>query len=406
MAHALRLGYATFNKGFRRGKVMAVSGKTGAWDPGNISDPVDTDYVLDAEVEDTVLQDYIYQDRLQVLAANIVTNEPTETTSTCSYTLLEPSNMNPEDWSNVRAKDVVLQYPAGTNVATNPHGLVQVGEKLFIIDFDSRKLVILGAGELDGLGTGNHPLANAPYDLGTAAGLSATARGQALIAMQNSAGASFLFALYLDYDNRGKLKDSILVRLSVDPDDGSLAYETQTNVGKNAQEIWAIFKGTSDADALLVIPAIGGEQQAGSSNGTASNLSGIPAFGTWPAKALVLFTGDPPASSTKTYPGPEPANDIRVFVSTLRPWTPPPAPQTGEDAETGEEGPEFPVFILAGGFTSDYRGANYRLYKTGVGDIFDLYDDAVAGKPTPAISSLVPDTLTVVKSGQAYSAAD
>jgi hypothetical protein len=43
-----------------------------------------------------------------------------------------------------------------------------------------------------------------------------------------------------------------------------------------------------------------------------------------------------------------------------------------------------------------------------VGDIFDLYDYAVAYPEAipPAISTLVPDTLTVVKSGQAYSAAD
>ncbi|MDR0597891.1 MAG: hypothetical protein LBG14_05230 [Treponema sp.] len=386
MADELVLGLTALNQGYKKAKVMAVSGKDGA--ATNINDPVDSGYAVAATVEDPVLHSFIAGDGdLRVLLAKIATSEPAP--STCTYTLLKPSNMNIENWSNAEAEDIVLQY-SGTNVATNPHGLAQVGDKLYIVDYDSQKIVILGNSELQNTAV-SHPV-TPPFDLGPngEGELPPSARGQAIIALKNKAGASFLFALYLNYTSTGDPDSGILVRLTVGSG-GVLAYNAKVTVGINAQEIWPIVKGTEDADVLLLVPALGGTQKNGASNGTASRISAVPAFGTWPSSgtATPIVTGDPPASPSTTYAGPTPSFDIRVVVSSLR--------------ATGTA----PVYILAADFTEDWRGADYRLYKTTVADLFALYTNAPATPPT--ISSLaVPTTgcLTVVKGGQVYSAAE
>jgi hypothetical protein len=406
MADKLVLGLTTGNKVFTQDKVMAVSGKDGA--ATNINDPVDAGYKIAATVDDAVLHAFINdEDDLEILLAKIATNEPTEQYSTCAYTLLKPSNIDIEDWSRAKVEDIVLQYPSGTNVATNPHGLAQVGNKLYIVDYDSQKIVILGNGELKNIAKGApYTLATPPYDLGPAGEdkLSPSARGQAIIALQNKAGASFLFALYLNYD-MGALTDSILVRLTVGSN-GIPAFDAQVTVGINAQEIWPVARpvppedtaapnaatdpAPEDMNVLLLIPAIGGTQQAGLTNGTNSKINAIPAFGSWSgiSEAKTIVTGDLQASPSTTYSGPLPAKDIRVVVSSLR-----------RDLSA-------PVYILAAGFTADYRGADYRIYKTTVEDIFTLY---ASTNPAPAISSLVaPDVgpFAVVKGGQVYSAAE
>jgi hypothetical protein len=59
--------------------------------------------------------------------------------------------MNIEDWSDIITEDIRLQILAPSDppgyylVATNPYGMAQVGNKLYIVDYDSQKIVILNS---------------------------------------------------------------------------------------------------------------------------------------------------------------------------------------------------------------------------------------------------------------------
>jgi hypothetical protein len=423
MNDILILGYSVLDEGYEQGKVMAVSGKDGTsdWDPGDINDPVNTGYQLEPTAEDPLLNPLVLGGNLRILLAKIVSNPPAQPSNPTTYTVLEPSNADMHDWSSPKAENVTLTYQ-GAVVATNPHGLAQVGDVAYIGSYDSHKIFLLEPGELDGLSNISHPLERAPFDVEAAlpvGTLNANAKGQSIIALENSDGDVFLFVLFIVYNAPLKVwNHSIIVRLAVDVASGNLSYDTHTTVGKNAQEMWPIFKGEEDEDVLLLVSAIGGEQKSETTNGTQSNVCALPAFGTWPAPpatpgpepaAVRLFTGDPLESLyPRTYADPKRAKDMRVAAASTRP------------------SPDALVFFMAAGFTDDYRGADYRIYRTTVQDLFDLYNppeppntsdpEESAGEtvpkddpsPTlsspPAVSELVEDEIfEVVREGQVYS---
>jgi hypothetical protein len=402
MSDILILGYAVLDEGYEEGKIMAVSGKdnTDSWDGDDINDPEDTGYALDqVHDQDPLLNPLVSGNNLQVLLAKITSAPPDQPSST-TYTVLQPSNMKMTDWSVPVAENVTLEYPQGTAVATNPHGLAQVNNIAYIGDYDSHKIFLLEAGELDGLKNTTKSLKNAPFDLDTITAFEfpLTAKGQSVIALQSKTGGAddgpvdYVFALFIVYDAEETAWNySVLVRLIVNPADGSLTLDAYTTVGKNAQEMWPIFKGDTDADVLLAVPAIGGEQNGGTTNGTESNICGVPAFGPWPVPtdlnemaAKVLVTGDPQEDPADP-PAPRYAKDIRVAAASTRAST------------------DALAFIMAAGFTGDYRGADFRIYRTTAGDLFGLYNST---KATPTISSLVGDELEVVREGQVYSSAE
>jgi hypothetical protein len=401
MSDILILGYSVLDEGYEEGKIMAVSGKdnTDSWDGDDINDPVNTGYQLDqVNDHDPLLNPLVSEGNLQILLSKITTNPPDQPSST-TYTVLQPSNMNMTDWSVPVAENIVLTY-GNVPVATNPHGLAQVNDFAYIGDYDSHKIFLLGAGELNKTTTSPHPLAEAPFNLDDVTALELfleNAKGQSIIALQSKTSGEdggpvdYVFALLIVYDaDRTEWGYSLLVRLIVNSD-GSLQYDTHTTVGKNAQEMWPIFKGDTDDDVLLVIPAIGGEQNAGTTNGTESNICAVPAFGAWPVPAdpdalaaKVLLTGDP-QEDPADLPVPRYARDIRVAAASTR------------------ASPDALAFIMAAGFTADYRGADFRIYRTTAEDLFGLYTSTSA---TPTISSLVPEIFEVVREGQVYSSAE
>jgi hypothetical protein len=412
MNDILILGYSVLDEGYTQGKIMAVSGKDGtsSWDPQDINDPVDTSYKLDPTARDPLLNPLVSGGSLQIFLTKIVSNPPVQPSNPTTYTVLQPSNMDMHDWSVPKAENVVLEYPAPPDpqpdppvhhyVATNPHGLAQVGNVAYLGNYDSHKIVMLEAGELDGLKNEFHTLRRAPFDLDAVlpANTLVNAKGQSIIALQkNSDGAVFIFALFIVYDaEEDDWGYSVVVRLAVNAADGNLSYDTHTTAGINAQEMWPIFKSENDSDALLLISAIGGDQKNGETNGTYSNVCALPAFGTWPAPpvvpdqtpaAKVLFTGDPlPSLYPKEHYAPESAKDIRVAAASTR------------------ASPGAWVFFMTAGFTADYRGADYRIYRTTVKDLFDLY---ASTKSVPAVSELVEgEVLEVVREGRVYSSAE
>jgi hypothetical protein len=428
MNDILIIALAALGKAYEQGKIMAISGKDGTkdWDPGDINDPVDTGYQLEPTAGDPLLNPMVHRGDLQILLSKIVSPPTGQPAGHTTYTVLQPSNMDMHDWSKPRAENVTLEYPTGTLVATNPHGLAQVGRFAYIGSNDSHLIFTLKAGELDGKKNVSHTLQTAPFDVAPflPSGTLDNAKGQSVIALQNKAGAVFLFVLFVVYDPLEEVwRLSVIVRLAVNATDGSLSYSAYTTVGKNAQEMWPIFKGENDTDVLLLISAVGGVQQAGITNGTQSNVCALPAFGVWPTPpapspeppdvpaAVRLFTGDPPENLyPREYGAPKAAKDLRVAAASTRP------------------SPNARAFFMAAGFTIDYRGADYRIYRTIAQKLFDLYnsqapsdttdpeepegsavprDDPPTPQDPPTVSELVEDGIfEVVREGQVYSSAD
>jgi hypothetical protein len=249
------------------------------------------------------------------------------------------------------ARDIVLQSPAGTKVATNPHGLAQVGRWVYIIDYDSKKIVIMDPNELNGLSDGETcVLERAPFDLSSIFEDYdiANPRGWGIIALPEVDGTTVknhLYALFINTDTLATAYgDSLLIRLNVAAD-GSLSvdsYESDDSddpvpavvtVDMNAQEIIPVAK-TGGAPQLL-IPAIGGRQRGGFTNGASSTLMSIPAFGSWANGVTYLLTGD--SDTTKgTY-------DIRVLGASDLP---------DDDGD---------VYILTGYFNTEYSTSTQKI---------------------------------------------
>jgi hypothetical protein len=288
-----------------------------------------------ARSQDPVPFSYVYGTDVRAILANIVTVPPDPSSGT-SYSLLALPKNAGSFWS-VLAKGVVLKWD-GKPVATNPHGLSQIGNTLYLLDYDSQKLYLLGTNELNGLLPGDYPLTQTPFDVGAEAGLPATAKGQAIIALKDTSGATFLFALYLDYDTSRDPphRPGILVRLTARG--SSITYAGKVNVGLNPQAIIPITD--SNGKITLLIPCIGGIQQRGFTNGEDSTLMAVPAFDST-LTAATLLTGDSAEDPPTAY-------DICMAAAALR---------------ANDQGI---VYILTGMYDTYQVFFSWRLYKTTV----------------------------------------
>jgi hypothetical protein len=265
--------------------------------------------------------------------------------SSAVYTLLEPPDPPAGNWPVLADNITIVETSGGLSVANNPHGLAQVGDFLYLIDYEAQKIYILGADELNGLAAGSpHTLVNKPFDVGAAAGLTSDAKGQAIIAL-NDGTTTYLYALYIDNNAAGTVYGpSILVRLTVDTDStsptyGELTYLDQVDVGLNAQEIIPVTE--TGGNITLLIPAIGGMQQAGTTNLDASVINSVEPFVAAGAlSASVLLQGDNPTPTPATY-------DLRAIAAPSRP-----------DSNGN-------VYVLTGTYDNDYN-QDFRLYKSTV----------------------------------------
>jgi hypothetical protein len=210
----------------------------------------------------------------------------------------------------------------------------------------------LGTNELNGLADGTAiTLVNTPFDVGDEATLPSDAKGQAIIALKDSSGKSFLFALYLVSNAAQTQYDpSILVKLSVGSG-GALTYDDQIDtLGLNAQEIIPVTN--TAGNVTLLIPSIGGAQQYGSTNGNKSLIEAVPAF-TSPFTATIRITGDPAATTPTAY-------DFRAIAATTR---------------AGDDGL---VYILTGYFDTYGVFFTWALYKTTVAQLLALTGQTIS----------------------------
>jgi hypothetical protein len=332
--NTLLLSYSVLDGGYRNGLIKKIEGQPAGStaEVASIANPDETYVPLGPTESDPKIFSYAYGHDPAILIARVSTSGGT---STALYTLAAPEAGCGKAWK-VLGRDIVLKSGGG-NIATNPFGVAQVGNMLYIIEYDTRKITMLGVNELNGVAAGDHPLAYTPYDLTGPAGLTADAHGQAIIALNNG-GIQYLFALFTVSNNSSYppvFQSSVLVRMTVAAN-GSPVYQSKLDtLALNAQEL--IFTSAGGTNSLF-IPALGGAQKSdGTTNGIASTLDEVDPF----AATMVLLpriTGDNTPSTPTTW-------DIRAFA----------APPSGTTINNPQ------VYLLTGTMDQSYN-QNWDLY--------------------------------------------
>ncbi|MDR2343521.1 MAG: hypothetical protein LBD86_03210 [Spirochaetaceae bacterium] len=218
--------------------------------------------------------------------------------------------------SVVLARDITLMIKnpdpdADTDIEVkmNPSALAQKNGILYLIDYDTKLIYRIEANELNGLTDGEeHTLTLDPVDLGAIApGIGQYARGTAIGAAtsppgpDNTDGVDYLFALYNNPENGDPYEgydDSVLVRLVID-EDGGLDYDAEVTMGKNTPGFSIMTPDTRVP--YIVAVSIGGKITGGSTNGAASKIMSVPAFGDWSGGATTLLTGVLDGKENKFY---------------------------------------------------------------------------------------------------------
>jgi hypothetical protein len=354
MSDELLMAYSVLNQSYQNGLVKQIKGPA-ATDTDTISqiaNPDETYVPLGPTESDPKLFSYAYGQDPAVLVARVTTTAGSQPSS-CKWTLTAPDAGGGKAWK-VLARDIVLKDGDGNDAATNPYGVAQVGNTLYIVDYDSQKIYLLGVNELNGLAPGDHTLAAAPFDLGSSetAGLPANAKGQAIIALKDGS-TTYLYALYTvatlnPFPELPTYSDSILVRIKIGPY-GTLTYVDQVALALNAQELIPV---TYSGAVTLLIPSIGGPQKYdGTTNGKASMIQGVAPFAAT-LSASPLITGDPAAT-------PPTAWDIRAVAAGAL------------------DNYDSQVYILTGTMGADYN-QNWTLYESPLGRFTTLEGETLS----------------------------
>jgi hypothetical protein len=339
---------------------------------GTLGNPQDTYIPVLASEEDLKEFSYVFKNGVRMLVAKIDTPTAGQTSLPVRWSLIAVPKTPFQTWATL-TRDIKFKLSAdGPLITGNPNGVAQVGDDLYIIDYDSKKIYIVGVNEINGLPHGSeYVLTKTPIDLSTFV-TQDNAKGQAIIAHKDGDGKDCLFALYLNYDSEEKEhSNGILVRLKKNTAGTAFVPDVKTLVGKNPQEIIAVTLSTGVVH--LLVPAIGGEQNATLSNFENSTITSVPAFDTaWPTAAIPRLTGNLVSSS-----GGAPSGDFRAIASTHR------ADNLGN------------VYIMLSRFDkADFSEIIYQIYRTSVALLLNgmgqSVDDAVAaGILTPVESGTV-----------------
>jgi hypothetical protein len=353
--------YVGMDLAYMQGKLMFVAGKEDAakGDVGTLTLPMKAQGVtINAQTDnDPVAFSYVYTQGSESSLRELLVKIDAPSTP-ARFSVLVPSVDGA--WVT-RTSDVTL-VESGNTVAFNPHGLAQIGNTLYLIDYETKSIVIADADALEAAAD-NAALPVTTFDL--SGDLPNDGRGQAIIAL-----GDYLYALYIDSDaNAENFGPSVLFRLSIDSGTGELAVDAQTSVGMNAQSIIPVNDGTT---VQLLIPAIGGSQKYdGTTNGTDSNVSCVEAeAATWPATASVIVTGDASATPATAY-------DIHAVAAAMR------------------DGSSI-LYLLTQGYTggsatASPNAAPWRLYRTTVTKFL-----SIAGSSISAAAAVTANKLTLV----------
>jgi hypothetical protein len=184
----------------------------------------------------------------------------------------------------------------GTAVAGNPYGVVQIGNFLYILDYDSTNIYRLNINTFErAASSGTYQVDDITPVLGLPGpGPNQRIHGAALISLTGG-GTTYLYGLY-NYATENASHTptdytaGYLARLAVNTGSGALTPSgTPVSVGRNAQ---ALIPAPGGTDGItILIPAIGGIQNAGSTNWTKSILSRVSAFAGFSRGSAVAYVG-------------------------------------------------------------------------------------------------------------------
>lgn len=336
---------------YENGKLMFSAGRqnTKAGDVGSIASPISVRNIkFSPDLPDPVFLTYPYSTRKRARVLGLlaeITSEGGTIPSSCVYRLIEVPSPVSRKWKKLSGK-ITLKHN-GASIFTDPRGIANLGDYIFGIDYDSMLLTILGLKELWGA-SGNCVPVNAPYDLTSLLGTAGYGyRGQSIIALGNK-----LYPLYIDTNPGATVfAYSKIARLSVSG--AALTGGVAVYVGRNAQETAPVIDSLGNTQ--LLIPAIGGMQNAGSTNGIASKICILPAEGNWTSleTAPILVTGDPNGIE----------GDIHDLAVACR----------DENSL---------VFILLTMYNQTYDHLDYTIYQGTVKDVLSLLDSSQQNIPT------------------------
>jgi hypothetical protein len=249
--------------------------------------------------------------------ACIVTTNFTTGTSTGKYFVYE-GNLSTLTWTRVSSTSgIQLQDTSGSTpvpVAGNPYGVAQAGDFLYINDYDTQNIYTINIPDFEtavvGTSATTYPVDDITRNVVTVPPTASQGPAAALIALTNSAGpTTYLYSLYNFVTPSSPSQPTGYVagqvnRFTVDTSTGALTANGSVTVGENAQALVPVPDGSGGFNIL--VPAIGGIQQAGFTNGSNSNLYRINAFGTMVAMLVLTGDGNPPTnppSPAVTVPG-------------------------------------------------------------------------------------------------------
>jgi hypothetical protein len=359
----LIINYIGMNPMYKDGKVMCIAGRENAGpdDLGTIVAPMPAqDVNIDPSVPDIVLFSYANTKggivRLRVVVVKI--ESKAGLLSTCNFSVYVPFV---DDLWISKTEDVTITYKDADGVSKpvrNPRGMVDVGDKLGFIDYETQVIATITEDALESAGDRDELTADA-LDLSEDLD-DDNARGQAIVALDGK-----VEALYISADMQAaEFWPSQLLRLGFD-EDGKLQFETKTFVGKNAQSIIPVLW---NGKIWLLIPAIGGRQlYDGTTNGTESNICAVQAdLEEWPEEADVKVTGDaypPPGAESQPTPTDATAYNIMAVGAAMR-------------CNTSK------IFILTQVYNDNAKSAFWELYRTTVDTFLSIED-------TPTLSDAV-----------------
>ena len=216
---------------YRCARIMYILGKQNAR-PGSVGTIVSPKQakgiIIDSAIPDVKVFSFTFEGKLRQLLIKI--HSDWGSPSSCTVRLIRPRTKGKwESLSGDVTLGVIKPNEGFTPVLFNPHALAEWGDMIYLIDYESKVIVILGADELEGM-SGDYVPMKHPFDLsGHLENMDA--RGQALAAAENK-----LLALYqVPADPNaarvtpGAYGPSVLLRLDIGSD-GNLSIDTQTNV--------------------------------------------------------------------------------------------------------------------------------------------------------------------------------
>jgi hypothetical protein len=361
----LELSYTSFDSQYTNGSLRYIRGFQDANSSANpvtvgtLDDPRSAGFPMRPEVADTKIFSFAYRGEVRFLVCKVGSGSQAG-----KWSLLMAPTPPLGAWA-ILARDIQLKDKSGNFVLANPYGAAQAGRTLYIPEYDSKKVWSIGVNELNGLeDNADYTLSADPLDLGIpapGAALPANAQGQAIIALSPATGSPSVFVLFtvstVTSNPPPQLTQDpgILARLTVGSN-GVLSYDTKVTVGRNPQELVPVTDNSGVT--RILIPAIGGMQKAGSSNGGDSNITSVPAFGSWSSYAQigapVLLKGDGGSTGGATY-------DIHDLGASYR----------------ANNGDGF-VYILTLIYAAGYAGTNWRLYRITVADLLSLSNTTIS----------------------------